>query len=64
MNTVVKCRKCDLHFTHTEVDTHCPFCATLYEKEVPVKLKVETGSKKNYKNNSKESFKIWKEETR
>lgn len=60
MNTVVKCNKCSQHFMHTDVDKKCPFCATLYEKEVPVKIKVTTETKNNSKNASKESFKVWK----
>lgn len=65
MNNVVKCSKCDLYFTMTEIDKNCPFChaeygqveANIYNNEVE---KPEIKEKKVITKNRKDSFKVWK----
>lgn len=32
MEKVVKCKKCNLYFGHSEKKTECPFCKTVYSE--------------------------------
>jgi Zn finger protein HypA/HybF involved in hydrogenase expression len=64
MNNVVKCSKCDLYFTRTEIDKNCPFCHAGYnETEEIIDNKIEDTvikEKKVITKNRKDSFKVWK----
>lgn len=69
MEKVVKCKKCDLYFGHSEKNTKCPFpfCKTAYveveEKAVEEKaedLPAGRQDKKGTAKTQKKSFKIWK----
>lgn len=55
MEKVVKCKKCNLYFGHSEKNTECPFCKTEYA-EVEEKPKEKKWTAKTRKG----SFKIWK----
>lgn len=63
---VVKCKKCDLYFGHSEKNTKCPFCHTVYN-EVEKKASAQGGSASGEKEKKwtaktrKKSFKIWKD---
>lgn len=61
---VVKCKKCDLYFGHSEKNTKCPFCHTEYGRveEKTASFAEASAAKKDKKGDTKtqkNSFKIW-----
>lgn len=71
MEKVVKCKKCNLYFGHSEKNVKCPFCQTVYGEveenpPAPAQGGQANGSasdgkdKKGTAKTTRKSFKIWK----
>lgn len=59
MEKVVKCKKCDLYFGHSEKNTKCPFCKIEYVEVGEKDKDKKDTDKKGIARTRKKSFKIW-----